>query len=221
MANILTIGYSVEGSTDTRFLEGIIQRTFENMAFDCETDIEVFPLSYIPSPKLEGFVINTIEIAKQAAQNGIQVLCIHADADAADADGTLAYRINPAFENIENYGPDPICKNLVAIIPIHMSEAWMLADTAIFKREIHTTKSNQDLGITRQPERIADPKELIQNAIRIAQSDLPKKRRELTIGEIYQPLGQKVPLESLRRLSSYNAFAAAVRNAFVKLNYLH
>jgi hypothetical protein len=42
MANILTIAYTTEGTTDERFLKSIISKVFEDAAFDCESQIEIF-----------------------------------------------------------------------------------------------------------------------------------------------------------------------------------
>ncbi|MCO6491039.1 MAG: hypothetical protein J5I98_21660 [Phaeodactylibacter sp.] len=42
MSNIVTIGFVTEGTTDVRFLENIIKRAFEEIAFDCSGEIEVY-----------------------------------------------------------------------------------------------------------------------------------------------------------------------------------
>ncbi|MDO9111380.1 MAG: hypothetical protein Q7U40_12035, partial [Desulfatirhabdiaceae bacterium] len=61
----------------------------------------------------------------------------------------------------------------------------------------------------------------IENAIRIGRHNLPKRRRhKLTIAELYAPIGQKIILNSLEKLPSYQKFKEAVRGAFINLNYL-
>ncbi len=75
MGNILTIAYHVEGTTDERFLGNIIQRTFEQIAFECDGSIEVYPIVNFKSPKENGFVENMEVMAVQAFKEGIQVLC--------------------------------------------------------------------------------------------------------------------------------------------------
>ena len=37
----LIIGFVTEGTTDHRFLETIIQKTFEDIAFECDNQIEI------------------------------------------------------------------------------------------------------------------------------------------------------------------------------------
>jgi Domain of unknown function (DUF4276) len=213
------IGFSTEGSTDFRFLESIIQRTFEDVAFDCTGQIEVLPVQYIP--KTSG---TFIELVKNAALEGdklgISVLCIHTDADAPEDTEVLKNKINPAFSEILA-SPEVICKNLIAIIPIQMTEAWMLADTELLKSEIGSSKQDSDLKLDRKPESIADPKMVIAEAIVIARSNLTKlRRRQLNVGELYQPIGQKIDLTKLKSLKSYQKFRDAVKNAYRALNYL-
>jgi len=90
------------------------------------------------------------------------------------------------------------------------------------KKEIGTTKSDAELGLNRNPESIANPKRLIADAIRIARQDeVKRRRRELSIEELYLPIGQKVSLTALERLPAYQQFKEAVRSAFRQLNYLH
>jgi hypothetical protein len=105
---------------------------------------------------------------------------------------------------------EALCKNLVAIVPVQMTEAWMLADKNAFKEELGTPKNNQELGLMfplKQVEKIANPKLKIKEMIRIAFKDLPTRRRRVQISSLYSPLGQKVSLDILEQLPSYLRFA--------------
>ncbi len=219
MPNILTIAYSVEGPTDVRFLQNVIQRTFEEIAFLCEGEIDVFQAIHIPSPRKGNFTDNIVDIARQAREMGIHVLCIHTDADANSDGDAFDYKIDPAFSTVRDSSQN-VCKNLVAIVPVQMSEAWMLADRDLLKEEIDTTRSDADLGISRKLEAIANPKLLIEEAVRLSQSDKPRKSRNIAIGDLYQPIGQKISLAALDALPSYRKFKASVETAFRHLNYL-
>ena len=44
MARQLFIGLITEGPTDVRFLQSVVERTFIDVAFECENDLE--PVSY-------------------------------------------------------------------------------------------------------------------------------------------------------------------------------
>jgi hypothetical protein len=63
---------------------------------------------------------------------------------------------------------------------------------------------------------------MIEKAILIAQTGLPKKRQdEITIDKLYLPIGQIIDLKKLESLSSYQDFKNNVRAAFRKLKLLH
>lgn len=223
MSNIVTIAFSTEGTTDKRFLASIIRKTFEKVAFECESTIEVYEPVYIQpvtSQNKLSFVQSVESISKLAFDRGINILCIHVDADHSSDNEVFNNKINPAFSAVQQL-PIETCKNLVSIVPIRMSEAWMLADNELLKTEIGTTKTDQDLILTRDPESVANPKHCIEEALRIAQDHLPKRRGRVTISELYQPIGQQISLEKLEALSSYRKFKDSVEDAFRKLNYLH
>jgi len=130
-------------------------------------------------------------------------------------------RINPAFNAVKNLPGEYVCKNLVATVPVQMTEAWILSDKVLLKAEIGTGNSYVELGIHKSPEVYADPKQTIEAAIRIARLDLTRRRRhKLTIAELYLPIGQKVSLNKLENLPSYQKFKEAVRIAFQELGYL-
>ena len=168
MSNILTIGYTVEGSTDQRFLHNIIRRTFEEIALDCKGMIEVYEPVYIKFDRKNGFAEDVLNLSAQAFRRGINIFCIHVDADGATDEVAWAHKLVPAFEIVAQSANSETCKNLVAVVPVYMSEAWMLADKSLLKEEIGTELSNQDLQLTQAPERIANPKQSIEMALNIA-----------------------------------------------------
>jgi hypothetical protein len=218
MSNIIIAGFTTEGSTDVRFLKSVIQRTFEDVAGECNSDIEVHDIQYIPTGK-GSFREEILKAAIHADEIGVMVLCVHTDADAEDDNRAFEDRINPAFSYVSEH-ENGACKNLVAIVPIQMTEAWMLADKELFKEEIYTQRSNRNLGIEEPPEKITDPKAAIKTAIRIAFEDRPRRRQKPDINELYLPLGQKIGLHQLSKLPSYQKFKDGVRGAFHTLNFL-
>jgi len=97
----------------------------------------------------------------------------------------------------------------------------MLCDKNLLKAEIGTNQSNIELGLHKNPETYPDSKEIIEHAIRIARQGITRRRRRrLTISELYLPIGQKTALQALERLPSYLKFKEEIRQAFRKLNYL-
>ena len=215
------IGLATEGTTDIRFFESIVRRTFQEIALrECRPDIDIDIRRLNTKKTGRSF----IEYVKQASYDGVKdfgmmVLAIHADADRETYDGRRRYNIDPAQEELDKQGDD-YCKILAPVIPVRMMEAWMLADKELLKSEIGTTKSDNDLRINRDPESIADPKAVIEEAIRIAQSDLPKRRQRLTISDLYAIIGDKIGLDRLSLLKSYLRFQEEVRNTYRTLNYM-
>jgi Domain of unknown function (DUF4276) len=219
----LFAGLFTEGSTDTRFLQSIVQKTLEATAFDCvgQFDIYVSPIEIDKTNlSFENQVLNASK--KGMEELGISIICVHADADNSNANDTYRNRINTAKMELNNQNDTDYCKLLVAIVPIQETESWLLADKELLKQEIGTSKTDDELGIDRLPETIANPKEIISNAIRIAREGLTQRRRnDLTIGDLYLPIGQSIDLNKLATLSSYQDFKNNVREAFVELNLLH
>ncbi len=220
MTRQVIIGFTTEGSTDVRFLESLIQRTFEVVAFECDGRVEVLPAQYIES-QTGTFTERITECARQAESVGVMVLCVHIDADAKNDTKAFHERIDPAFAAARNLSESFACQNLVAVVPVQMTEAWMLSDKRLLKEEIGTDKRDAELGIHKHPETYSDPKQVIEEAIRIARRELTRRRRrKLTIAELYLPIGQKVSLNKLDGLLSYQKFRQAVRTAFQKLGYM-
>jgi hypothetical protein len=215
------IGFVTEGPTDERFLGSLVQRTFEEVAFECSGLIEVLPVRLLE--KQRGKFVDVVQkYAHKAHSMGIGVLCVRTDADDRTDQNTFSNKINPAFRAVADLKEEGVCRNLVAIVPVQMTEAWLLSDTELLKAEIGTDLSEQELGIAGDPEGYNDPKETIRAAIRKSRKDAGKRRRQkMNIGELYLPIGQKVPLGRLERLASYRKFKDAVRNAYKKLNYLY
>ena len=220
MSKQIIIGFSAEGRTDFRFLKSIIQRSFESVAFECDGQIEVLPVQYIE--KVSGEFSEGLKVcAQQAVERGVMVLCVHCDADAKNDADTFRYKIDPAFSLICETDGDSLCKILVPIVPVVMTEAWMLSDKELLKAEIGTDKSDADLGIGKFPEDYSNPKDCIQKAIKIGRQEMTRRRRkELNISELYQSIGQQVSLNKLDELPSYRKFKEGIRAALRQLQYL-
>ncbi len=220
MSNILTIGYITEGPTDIRFLDSIIERTFTEAAMDCKGVIEVYAPQHITTQK-KTFKEKVLEAAKAADQQGVMVLCVHTDADNSSDEKARAERIYPSFEAVLQAENGNTCKNLVAIVPVQMTEAWLLADEAVLLDAMMSSKHLRELGIENAPESYNDPKARIKEAIRSAHQNKRKRhRQQVSISDLYGPVGQQCDLEKLRRLDSFRKFEEEVRGSLKKLNYL-
>jgi hypothetical protein len=220
MAWEIIVGLLTEGSTDTRFLRPVVEKTLNNIAWaECRGYIEVRVLPLDKEKAGLSFTEQVLAAAKSAyAQYSINILCIHADADGRSLEASYQNKIDPMLAALALKSADEYCKITLPIIPIQETEAWMLADTDLLKDEIGTTKPDHELGIHRSPEMVANPKEVIEEAIRIARQHLTKRRRyELSIADLYLPIGEKIDIEHLQKLPSFVNFQDNVRKAFREL----
>ncbi|MCA2620925.1 MULTISPECIES: DUF4276 family protein [unclassified Microcystis] len=212
----IIIALATEGSSDHRFLPNIIQRTFERVACEDQQEIEIFEPICLSQISGENIREKAKKYAIQAVEKGAMVLCFHADADDKTDENAFNERINPAFNAIKSDKGD-LCNNLVAIVPIQMTEAWMLADKELLKKQLCTKKSDSELAIDKHPESFSNPKETIKNAINKAREGIAKRyRNKLKIDDLYSPLAT-IELSKLESLSSYKKFEEAVRDIFPQL----
>lgn len=217
------IGLNAEGATDIRFLTDIIKRTFEDIAFECQNDIEILDIQQI-SVKKQNFVPMIIEASRKGVEEfGISILCVHRDADCKDIKDVMNYSFLPLLKELERLDDSKYCKVIIPLIPVRMMEAWMLADTQLLKDFINSSKMHdRELGIDRDPEKYADPKAVIEYAIRKANEGKTKRKRDMiSISNLYEHIGKNVKLDCLRRLPSFQKFEHSIRLSLKELGLLH
>lgn len=217
----LFVGLMAEGVTDYRFLRPIVEKTFVNIAFECQgqIDIDVQDVDYVKPGRFADYVADAS--MNGLMKYGIMTLVVHSDADFENSSLTYQNKINPAIEFLGDRSADEFCKSIVPLIPVFETEAWMLADKGLFKKVIGTNKSDAELGIEGNPESLSNPKERIENAIKIGRSHMPKKLRgSLQISDMYSILGEMVSVDKLSLLQSYIEFTNNIRREMIQLNML-
>lgn len=223
MSNFILAGLFTEGTTDVRFLSSVVERTLIDVVFDFagefETKVEVITINK------SGLNFNQqiIEASRFAFDKfGVVFLFVHTDSDASTDELIFRTKIVPAEESLL-LQDDVHCKHIVAIVPIQMTESWMLADKNLLKEEIGIEKTDAELGIHLNPEAITNPKSLIENIIRLSKEDLPKRRRNrgLNISDLYQIIGQKIEISELEKLSSYVKFKNSLIDKLRELSYYY
>jgi hypothetical protein len=216
----LVVGLYFEGSTDKIFLPPVIRRsTLEVLAkhpkADGWNDINIIPIK----PQKNGSQAQKVLAAATEAR-GCHLLIVHADADGPTAIQARTNQFDPGLKLVKQ-AKGNICQDLLPIIPIQEIEAWLLADKEALLRELGMAKNLGELGIppVRQIESIAQPKERLENIIRIANRSRPRRspiRRE----DLYEPLGKSVRLEKLALLSAYNQFLTDLTEALTNLGII-
>lgn len=211
-------GFIAEGNTDYRFLKPIIEKVLDEVAFDSRGQIDVY-VKNIECGKgvsFRNYVLNGRYKGK--INYGISLLIVHADADSLSNAATYHYKINPAKHALAAKSKKDYCQELIALVPIFELESWMLADKKLFKKNIFTDKSDQELNIQGHPETFTDPKERIQKAIELSQAELPKKiAKTLVIDSLYETIGESLDLKFLDSYTSYHDFKEQLIALFVKL----
>jgi hypothetical protein len=223
MSNFILAGLFTEGTTDVRFLSSVVERTLEQVALDCSGNIETMVQVISISKTRLTFVEQVLEASKIAFEEfGVTFLFVHTDSDASTDDLIFKSKIVPAQENLL-LQDHMCCKHIVAIVPIQMTESWMLADKYLLKEEIGIEKTDSELGIHVNPETISNPKSMIESIIRLSKEDLPKRRRNrgLTISDLYQIIGQKIEISELEKLPSYIKFKTSLIEKLRELNFYH
>ncbi len=221
MIRQMFVGLTTEGCTDIRFLYSIVKRTFNEIALqESQYDIDIYVYKLDTSKVGLSFTDYVVQASRDGVRNfGMMALAIHTDADDNTYEERMGNKIIPAQKELDGLKED-ICRVLTPVIPVRMTEAWMLADKQLLKDEIGTTKSDDELGINHDPESMSDPKQVVKEAIRIAESGTSKRRHKLHISELYSIIGDKLRISELMRLKSYRSFQEAVRDTYRKYNYI-
>lgn len=224
MSNFILTGLFTEGTTDDRFLISVIERTLEEVAFDCTGDIETRVESISINKKNLNFNEQVLKASQEAVTKfGVLLLFVHTDSDDFTDSVIFESKIVPAQEILLKQSTDMFCIHMVAVVPIRMTESWMIADRELLKTELGIDKTDAELGINQNPENLNDPKQTIEEIIRLSKEGNTKRKRGkgVQIADLYQIIGQKVEMRELEKLSSYIKFKNSLIEKLKELNFYH
>jgi len=220
----LIMALFVEGATDARFLEVIAERTaLQILISQSHAVVEVLPIQRLHPTG--GEQAQRILAAAHDA-NGYHLLIVHADADAHSRDAAWTERIQPGFALVQEAVAlgESVCDQCVSLIPVQMTEAWLLADGDSLLHLIGTRETAENLGLRhtgRQIESIADPKEYINSILRNARRNMqPSRRKYVQLGSLYEPLARQISLERLNLLPSFRYFRSELAQSLVELGLI-
>jgi hypothetical protein len=153
MSNFILAGLFTEGTTDDRFLLSVLERTLEDVAFDCTGDIETRVEAISINKKDLSFNDQVLEASKEAFEKfGILLLFVHTDADDVNDEVIFKSKILPAQKLLLEQDVDSYCIHMIPVVPVQMTESWMIADRNLLKSEIGIVKTDAELGINQNPE---------------------------------------------------------------------
>jgi len=102
----------------------------------------------------------------------------------------------------------------VPLVPVRMQEAWLLHDEAALRRAVGRPSGCEDLALPEfaKVERIADPKQVLHDAIRAASEATGRRARKLQPSKVAHLLADQIlDWSPLRRLPAFRRFEEDTR----------
>lgn len=211
-----------EGNSDEYFLPILLQRTSRHIIMEGGgSDINIPPVKRIEVPK-SGQGNDILTAAVRAGTEGYDILFVHKDADDAGPEKVRKNHIEPGLRKVHET-TKKVCKNMVPVIPIRETEAWMLADIKILQDILDINTDAKELGLPTRPvlvEKIADPKHVLQETVRKSLERKSRRRRKINIETLYTRLAQEVRLDFLKQVPAYKTFTGELMQTFKSLNLI-
>ncbi|MDZ4763639.1 MAG: DUF4276 family protein [Chloroflexota bacterium] len=214
--NTIVFGFYGEGARDYGFIQPLVERLLNEII----PHVDIFAYSIKIEKEAYSLVRTMLEVAK--AGYGYSLIIFHQDADASDTQKCLSERFQPRYETVKNTD-EQINKTFVPIIPVRMTEAWMLVDFEAFKRVTGTDKNADDLEFPNRPhqvEALQEPKFIFEQAVRKSRNSSRRRRRMIDPSEIYVPLAAQIDLERLRLVPSFHEFETGLKDILQQLHYM-
>jgi hypothetical protein len=164
----------------------------------------MIPLDYI-DVSVSSQVDKMARVAEETYGYGLVVF--HLDADAPNTEKAYLERFEPGYDEIHRSAANSnLNTDLVPVIPVRMTDAWMLVDFEAFREVVGTRRSADELNFTRRPhqvESIQNPKAVFVDAVRKAR---PGRRGVIRLDSVYRPLALRINLDKLRQVPAYQEF---------------
>jgi hypothetical protein len=220
--NSLVLALYAEGRTDERFLPIVIQRTAEQILAQRGSQVVDVPAPTVLEGSMDRKPSRRAERILEAARcaHGYHALIVHADADHPTPERALEERIEPGLDLVRR-SQKAVCEQVIPIVPVQMTEAWMLVDSGALCEVIGTNVDAASLGLpqhARQVESDAAPKRTLNRAIQNALAGRPRRRRRLEVGTLYEPLARQIRLARLSGIPSYARFAGDLTDLLLRLH---
>lgn len=212
--NCLVVGFYGEGRAEYGFLAPIVERTLQEMV--PHIDILVYELTY---ETIDGSGAGQLEKILRVAEetSGYGLVVFHLDADAPSTENAYRERFEPGYRAVLE-SEHAANTDIVPIIPVRMTEAWMLVDFQAFRGTVGTRLSAEELGFEQraeQVERIQNPKAVFEHAVRRS-----RPRRRIPLHEIYEPLARRTNLERLLGVPAYQEFVNRLSEKLRELPFI-
>ena len=207
----LLFGFYGEGTRDYGFTKPVVERTLEQLL----PHIDILSQDIMVNDPLDQDEI-VLEVARRG--DGYSLVIFHLDADARTTEQALRDRFAPGYRLVE-LSVEDVNQDIVPVIPVRMTEAWMLVDFEAFRQTVGTQKTGDELGFPRRPrqvEAIPEPKVVFENAIK---NSRPGRRRNIPPDDVYIPLAARVRLDLLEQVPAYQEFKQHLLTTLHALHY--
>jgi hypothetical protein len=223
----LSLALYAEGPSDNRFLPLIIERTAQNIIDQYKLkglheDVDLSGVKIISKQQGKRDVC-ILSAAREACK--YNALIVHSDADDKTSERAHKERIQPGFDLVLKLkSTEKVCEYLIPLIPVQMTEAWMLADGKALLNTIGADRSSQSPRLPKvsEIERDANPKHTLNEILRTANlnrssSKRSSYRRKLDVNDCYEPLASIIDLSKLALVPSYKAFRNDLTEALASI----
>jgi hypothetical protein len=217
---VLVLALYAEGTVDTRFLPPIIQRTSEMILMHCGQSVVDIPEPIIVSKKHNSLDQAILQASREV--RGCHVLLIHNDADSRTFERARRERFEPGFALVQQCSEE-VCRNLVPVIPIRMTEAWMLVDVDALCGVLGTNLSPQMLELPSRAalvESVTDPKNTLNEVMRKVNAGRSQRRQHISLNTRYELLARRIDLNRLIHVPSYKSFVDDLTSTLAELHFI-
>lgn len=193
-----------EGPSDARFLEPLLLRLLQDCLREAHVLVEVQTPFVLLRPRSREAIIDAVQVERAS----IDLLFLHADGKGQPAEA-LRRHIDPIRNSLANGAAGgPRC---VAVVPVHETEAWALADGDALRHVLGTTRTDEELELPPRAEieRLRDPKTVLDAICARARGRQGRPRSSLP----FAALGERVGLPALRRLVAFQRTETELRAA--------
>jgi hypothetical protein len=193
-----------DGSSDQALLH-VLDWLLSEHVVDCAIQSEWADMRRLPNPPrtLSHRIRRALDLYP------CDLLCIHRDAETASR-GVRVAEIRGAVEQ----AADTVCVPAICVVPVRMSEAWLLFDEAALRRAAGNPNGKQPLQLPAisDLEGLPDPKSILHDILLEASGLRGRRRSQLSAGKLAARVAELTgDFSPLRALPAFMSLEEEVR----------
>lgn len=148
------------------------------------------------------------------------LLFIHRDTDRE----TIATRKEEIFAAVEQVAEKLRPEIFVCVIPVRMTEAWLLFDEDAIRRASGNHNGDMPLNLPRlrDIEDIADPKEMLNAKLKIASGKVGRRLKKFNISHSVTQISEYIEdFAPLRELDAFQELETDIQNIIARINEIN